>query len=118
MSVAAPLVFAEILDRVLEPDTLDWRPFRAGVEIFPIYGDMRDGPSAALLRYEPGARVPEHTHLGHEHVLVLSGSQCDAQGTYRAGTLVINRPGTSHAVQSVDGCVVLLIWERPVRFDA
>lgn len=112
-----PLILPAILERALDPTALDWRPFRPGVEIYPINGDFRDGPAAALLRYEPGATVPKHSHSGHEHLLVLSGSQSDAHGTYRAGTLVVNRPGTSHAIESPEGCVVLLIWERPVCFD-
>jgi anti-sigma factor ChrR (cupin superfamily) len=30
--------------------------------------------------------------------------------------MVINPPGTRHNVRSADGCVVLAIWQQPVKF--
>ncbi|MEM9089741.1 MAG: cupin domain-containing protein [Cyanobacteria bacterium P01_F01_bin.53] len=97
-----------------QPDSLAWKPFRPGVEIHRLYGDSKRGPSAALLKYEPGATVPQHSHTGYEHIIVLSGAQSDAQGTYPAGTLVINPPGSQHNIVSDAGCIVLIIWEKPV----
>ncbi|MEM9005433.1 MAG: cupin domain-containing protein [Cyanobacteria bacterium P01_F01_bin.86] len=94
-------------------DSLPWQPFRPGVEIHRLYGDGA-GAAAALLRYVPGAQVPQHDHTGYEHILVLSGSQRDAKGHYAAGTLVINPPGSNHEVISDEGCIVLIIWEKPV----
>jgi anti-sigma factor ChrR (cupin superfamily) len=94
---------------------LDWEPFRPGVSIARLY-DHGDGHSAALLRYEPGARVPRHAHPGFEHILVLQGSQQDERGAYRAGTLLVNLPGSEHAVESPEGCVVLAVWEKAVVF--
>jgi len=51
-----------------------------------------------------------------EYIHVLSGSQQDEKGIYPAGTVVINRTGSKHSVASPEGCVVLAIWEVPVRF--
>ena len=93
----------------------DWSPFRPGVSIRWLYRTHPGGPEAALLRYEPGAGVPLHEHLGYEHVLVLQGSQSDERGHYPCGSFVVNLPGSSHSVTSEGGCVVLLIWERGVR---
>lgn len=104
----------------LDPDTLaqlpGYEPLRPGVDILYLYKDVASGASSALLRYEPGAWVPEHRHEGYEHVFVLSGEQRDARGTYPAGTFVINPPGTSHDISSAGGCLVLIIWQRPVVF--
>lgn len=94
----------------------NWQPFRPGVTAHWLYGDFRNGPSAVLLRYEPGARVPEHEHVGYEQMLVIDGDQFDEHGSYPAGTFVIHPPGTKHSPGSVEGCVALLIYERPVRF--
>lgn len=99
------------------PQRIAWQPFRPGVAIFRLYDCGDDGPAAALLRYEPGAGVPRHAHVGFEHVLVLAGAQEDERGRYAAGTAVINPPGSAHSVRSPEGCVALLIWERPVRFE-
>jgi anti-sigma factor ChrR (cupin superfamily) len=96
-------------------DHLLWQPFREGVEIYRLYNDGEKGSSAALLRYQPGASVPQHGHPGFEHIFVLSGSQSDRNGIHEAGTLVINPPQTSHSVASATGCIVLAIWEKPVE---
>jgi anti-sigma factor ChrR (cupin superfamily) len=95
-----------------------WQPFRDGIEVSWLYRNGEHGAAAALLRYRPGARVPLHWHAGYEHVIVLEGSQSDHAGRHRTGSLVINPPGSSHEVVSAEGCVVLIIWERPVIFSA
>lgn len=109
-----PLIFPDLLALADNPDRLTWQPFRPGVEIHRLYGDGQQGPAAALLKYEPGASVPEHDHTGYEHIIVLSGSQRDHQGKHSAGTVVINQPGSRHDVVSDEGCIVLIIWEKPV----
>lgn len=93
----------------------DWQPFRPGIHIRRLYEEP-GGASAALLRYQPGASVPAHEHLGNEHILVLDGAQSDEYGRYPAGTLIVNRSASSHRVASPEGCVVLVIWERGIRF--
>ena len=92
-----------------------WKPWRAGVEIHQLYAED-GGSAAALLRYEPGASIPAHEHGGYEHIFVVAGSQTDPRGTHRAGAMVINPPGTQHLVRAPEGCIVLVIWERPVVF--
>jgi anti-sigma factor ChrR (cupin superfamily) len=104
----------------LDPELLagrsGYRPLRPGVDISYLYEDEASGASSALLRYAPGAEVPAHQHGGYEHVYVLEGEQHDERGTYPAGTFVINPPGTSHHVWSTKGCLVLIVWQRPVLF--
>lgn len=95
-------------------NNLPWQPFRDGVEIYRLYGDNQSGSAAALLRYEPGASVPRHTHTGFEHIYVLTGSQTDQNGEHQAGTFVINPPNSNHSVVSQAGCIVLVIWEKPI----
>jgi anti-sigma factor ChrR (cupin superfamily) len=93
-----------------------WQPFRERVEIFRLYGDGISGPTAALMRYGRGGEVPLHEHMGYEHILVLAGSQRDESRLFAAGSFVVNPPGTRHRVISDEGCIVLAIYERPVRF--
>ncbi|MGD1906437.1 MAG: cupin domain-containing protein [Leptolyngbyaceae cyanobacterium] len=111
-----PLILTDIFKLADQPERLSWELFREGVEIHRLYGDGEQGPAAALLRYAPGAQVPPHDHPGYEHIIVLSGSQSDHHGTHVAGSLVINAPGSGHAVISETGCMVLIIWEKPVAF--
>lgn len=110
------IVLADVWGMLEHAEDLAWRPFREGVEIYPLYGGEDDQPAAALLRYAPGARVPRHVHRGHEHILVLRGAQEDDYGSYPAGHFIVNGPGSQHTVASETGCIVLIIWHRPVQF--
>lgn len=96
-------------------DQLAFEPFAKGVEIYSI---LKGEPALALLKYEPGAAVPEHLHMGLETICVLSGSQSDERGTYQAGTVIANPAGTSHSVWSEEGCIVLIQWNKPVKFTS
>jgi anti-sigma factor ChrR (cupin superfamily) len=109
------LLFSGLLGSGSDYDRFDWQPFRPGVCMARLYQEGESGPSAALLRYEPGSSVPQHLHRGIEHIFVLDGWQEDEQGRYERGSLLIHGGGTSHRVASPDGCVVLAIWERPVE---
>lgn len=92
---------------------LRFGPFREGIDI----AWLREGvPGIAVLRYAPGASVPLHLHPDVEMILVLEGAQSDELGTYAAGDIVINAPGSQHRVISEEGCVVLLMWSKPVVF--
>ncbi len=113
----AILELPDLLHLAAHPETLEWQPFRDGVEIHRLYGDGLTGPSAALIRFQTEGRIPFHHHDGYEHILVLAGSQRDEHGIIPAGTLRIHPPGTSHRVISEAGCLVLAIYEKPVRFE-
>ena len=115
-SAALPFKLKDIFHFARHQDEIPWEPYKKGVDIFRLYGDGISGPTAALLRYREQGEVPLHEHQGYEHILVLAGSQRDESGLFEEGTLVINPPGTRHQVHSDAGCVVLAIYEKPVRF--
>ena len=113
-----PIIMRDIMDMAARVDTLAWQAFRGGVDLFQIYGVLGDeGPSACMLRFQPGAKVPRHLHTGFEHIIVLSGSQTDDGGTIKAGDILISPPGTDHAIVSEEGCIVLAIYFAPVTFE-
>lgn len=72
----------------------------------------RDGGEVArcttVVRFEPGARFPEHTHDGGEEFLVLDGVFNDEDGDYAAGTYVRHPVGSSHSAWSDEGCEILV----------
>ncbi len=112
-----PTVISGLLDFAHELDRKGgWQPFRTGVTAHWIYNEGGEGPRAVLLRFEPGARVGLHEHLGYEHMLVLEGDQFDENGSYPAGSFVVHPPGSRHTPGSRQGCVALLIYEKFVRF--
>jgi anti-sigma factor ChrR (cupin superfamily) len=97
---------------------VEWIPFHPGVDIRWLYREDDHGPSAALIRFQPGASVPLHEHRGYEHIYILSGSQSDGSGLLAAGSLMVHPPGTRHRIDSQEGCLVLAIYEKPAQFVA
>jgi len=110
------LVWNNLIGMDFDDPSLPWQDFRPGVELIMLYGDAKQDCSSALLRYEPGAQIPRHMHVGMEFLLILRGSQADERGHYKAGTFLINPTSSTHEILSEEGCVVLAVWEKPVRF--
>ncbi|MER6563221.1 cupin domain-containing protein [Streptomyces sp. NPDC001027] len=113
-----------VLRDVFDPvglDALPWEhweePGRVGVDVHRLY--LTDGaePGAAMItRMAPGAHGDLHEHLGHEMILVLEGELLNDNGDcYRAGDLVIERPGSVHRVSTETGCTVLGVRHAPTR---
>jgi anti-sigma factor ChrR (cupin superfamily) len=113
---ASSLVLADLASIPQRLGKFAWEPLGPGVELSPLYKDAAGHTKLALLRYAPGATVPEHLHTGMEYIQILAGSQQDERGVYHAGTLLVSLPGTRHSVASPEGCVVLAVWEAPVHF--
>lgn len=111
-----------LLNNATVLDTLPWerykQPGREGVLIHKLY-DTSDtgegGPAAALVRYEPGAKVKKHIHPGYELIFVLQGELINDAGRHPAGTLEVCPPDSGHALASEKGCTFLVVWEQPVR---
>jgi anti-sigma factor ChrR (cupin superfamily) len=116
------LIFRNLLQMATEQHRLQWKAHnsdqRKGAESVRLY-DARDasgqGPSAALMRYLPGAITPRHLHPGYELIFVLDGILSNDSGDHGPGTLEICPPGSSHALRSAGGCTFLVVWEQPVE---
>ena len=111
-----PFILKDIFSIAQRQHELQWEPFGDGVEVFWIYQNGEDGAAAALLKYQPGGRISLHEHVGFEHILVLSGSQIDENGRLETGSLMVHEPGTSHSIVSEEGCIVLAVYQKRVRF--
>ena len=109
----SPALFPNLLGG--DVSGLVFAPFRPGVGICRLADNAAGETTLALLRYEAGASVPRHMHPDTETIIVLTGAQSDEHGTYRAGDVVVNAPGSDHRVWSDDGCLVLISWGKPVR---
>jgi anti-sigma factor ChrR (cupin superfamily) len=84
-----------------------WDRRRPGVhwKVLHEEGDRR----TVLVRYDPGAVIPRHRHLGDEQIFVLEGSVTDDTGTCVAGDFARRPPGCVHAVRSAQGALVLAV---------
>ncbi|MEX2454865.1 MAG: cupin domain-containing protein [Rhodospirillaceae bacterium] len=88
---------------------LQWQPRGApGVWHKPLHrqGGQRDW--TALVKFEPGAETPPHTHPGGEETYVVDGSVEDDDGVYPAGTWFRCPAGSAHTLRSAGGAVVYL----------
>ena len=84
-----------------------WQERRSGVHWKVLWeeGDRR----AVLVRYDPGAVVPRHRHLGDEQIFVLEGEVADDTGVCTRGNYARRPPGCVHTVRSPEGALVLAI---------
>ncbi len=92
-----------------------WLNPRPGIKVRELYGSD-DGYCISLVRYAPGARVPEHYHAGDEHGYVLEGSILDTSGESACGTYLMRPMGSRHRVWSERGALVLTHRLGPIRF--
>jgi anti-sigma factor ChrR (cupin superfamily) len=89
----------------IDTRSAEWTsPSEAGLSRLILHRHREE--KVALVRFAPGARVPEDPHPGGEEVLVLEGVLSDETGHYPAGTWVRDPPGSAHAPFSESGCVI------------
>jgi anti-sigma factor ChrR (cupin superfamily) len=96
-------------------DRVPWVERRPGVFWKVLWEDPDGRHKAILMRYEPGATIPRHRHLGDEQIFVLEGSIADDTGVCTAGNYARRPPGCVHAVASATGAVVLAITSGPTE---
>ncbi len=94
------------LERVDDPKTWD-SELAPGVYAAPVNAGPKasaGGAFTVLLKVEPGAVLPTHTHGGEEQVLVLEGGYLDVDGTeYWRGELDVRQKGTTHSFTGLPG---------------
>ncbi len=73
-----------------------------------LVGPPESGQVTSVVRYEPGARFPEHDHPEGEEILVLEGTFSDHRGDWPAGSYLLNPEGFSHAPWSEEGCTLFV----------
>lgn len=94
----------------LHSNNLEWQSDGCGF----LYKELYDNPNACqrtlLMKVDPGAYSPLHSHRELEQIYVLEGSFYDGEKTYSAGDYIIRAPGTEHSTGSVDGAIALLVY--------
>ena len=82
----------------------------AGVWRKRVYLDGPDDSAkvTSVVRYDAGARFPEHGHPGGEEILVLEGIFSDQKGHFGAGWHLLNPSDSRHESFSDDGCLLLV----------
>jgi anti-sigma factor ChrR (cupin superfamily) len=70
----------------------------------------------ALVRFAPGAVLPDHEHVELEQTWVLEGALEDDEGVVTAGNYVWRPAGSRHDARAPKGCVTLSFFLKPNRF--
>jgi anti-sigma factor ChrR (cupin superfamily) len=95
--------------------TVPWREVRRGVFWRVLWEDPDGKHKAILMRYEAGATIPRHRHVGDEQIFVLEGSVSDDTGVCSAGNYARRPPGCVHTVTSPNGALVVAITSGPTE---
>ena len=89
---------AALASRYVDVASLPWTPTRfKGVDMKVLMEDKETGLSTALVRFAPGATLPDHEHVDLEQSFVLEGSLEDHEGVATAGNYVWRPAGSRHA---------------------
>src|SRR6516162_6137155 len=95
-------------------DDLPWKPSTFAPGVFVKDVAVTDGLEMQLVRLEPGARLPLHTHERPEFIYVLEGDLTLGGHRLSAGWASVASIGSVHPdVHSERGCVFLLV-DRPL----
>ena len=107
-----------LASRFVEVAKLPWEKTRfAGVEGKTLVVDRETGVVTALMKFAPGARLPDHEHMRIEQTYVLEGSLMCGEGECKAGDFVWRPPGSRHeAWGGPQGGVMLAIFQIPNKF--
>jgi anti-sigma factor ChrR (cupin superfamily) len=109
---------APLASRFVEVANLPWEKTRfAGVEMKTLLIDRDSGVVTSLMKFAPGARLPDHEHVLIEQTYVLEGSLVCGEGECKAGDYVWRPPGSRHeAWAGPQGGVMLAMFQIPNRF--
>ena len=93
---------------------VEWQPTDAkGFWVKPLFEDTERGEKTLLMKVDPGAWSPMHTHPGElEQVYVLEGSFYDQEATMGPGDYCCRAPDAAHEAGSKTGAIVLLVYTR------
>jgi len=107
-----------LASRFVEVAALPWEPTRfRGVEMKTLLIDRETGVLTALMKFAPGARLPDHEHVEIEQTYVLEGSLVCPEGECGAGQFVWRPAGSRHeAWAGPQGGLMLAIFQLPNKF--
>jgi anti-sigma factor ChrR (cupin superfamily) len=108
---------AALASRYVDVASLPWTPTRfKGVEMKLLMEDKETGLSTALVRFAPGASLPDHEHVELEQTYVLEGSLEDHEGAATVGNYVWRPAGSRHDAHAPNGCLALSFFLKPNKF--
>ena len=107
---------------LVRPQEMEWQQTRfAGCEAKTLLFDRKTGLMTALMRFAPGAVLPDHEHVNIEQTYVLEGSLVDKDGPVagmacEAGEYIWREAGSRHSAWCPEGALILAIFQVPNKF--
>jgi len=95
--------------QIISISDLGWQDFQTGLRFKILWEDKPTKRRAQLTRFEPGAKLPLHRHVGDELIFVLEGVVSDESGAVTAGNVGYRPDGCVHTVSSKNGATVLAV---------
>jgi anti-sigma factor ChrR (cupin superfamily) len=113
---------AETHSHVVRPAEMEWQKTRfPGCEAKTLLFDRETGLVTALMRFAPGAVLPDHEHVRIEQTYVLEGRLVDREGPaagleVKPGEFVWREAGSRHVAWCPDGGLMLAMFQVPNKF--
>jgi anti-sigma factor ChrR (cupin superfamily) len=107
---------------VVRPANMEWQKTRfPGCEVKTLLFDRASGLVTALMRFAPGAVLPDHEHVKIEQTYVLEGKLVDKEGAaagleVTAGEFVWRETGSRHVACTPEGGLMLAMFQIPNKF--
>src|SRR3979409_1184486 len=110
---------ADTHSHIVRPENMEWQKTRfPGCEAKTLLFDRSTGLMTALMRFAPGAVLPDHEHVNIEQTYVLEGSLVDKEGPAqgiecKAGEFIWREQGSRHVARSREGGLGLALVRAP-----
>jgi anti-sigma factor ChrR (cupin superfamily) len=97
--------------QIFQLSELEWVNALPGVRQKRIWEDKAAARRALLARFEPGATLPLHRHVGDELIFLIEGANADESGTVATGNMSYRPNGCVHTVTTQNGATALaFVW--------
>jgi anti-sigma factor ChrR (cupin superfamily) len=122
MDAVTPKTLADLRSHHIRVGEMEWQKTRfPGCEVKTLLFDRDSGLVTALMRFEPGAVLPDHEHVKIEQTFVLEGRLVDREGpdeglSVPKGDFVWRPAGSRHSAWCPDGGLMLAIFQVPNKF--
>jgi anti-sigma factor ChrR (cupin superfamily) len=113
---------AETHSHLVQPQHMEWQKTRfPGCEAKTLLFDRESGLVTALMKFAPGAVLPDHEHVHIEQTYVLEGTLVDKQGpakgiVCKAGEFIWREAQSRHVAWCPEGGLMLAIFQVPNKF--
>jgi anti-sigma factor ChrR (cupin superfamily) len=122
MDAVTPKTPADLHAHVVRHAAMDWQKTRfPGCEVKTLLFDKESGLVTALMKFAPGAVLPDHEHVKIEQTLVLEGKLVDKEGPDAGlevgpGEFVWRPAGSRHVACCPEGGLMLAMFQVPNKF--